>query len=139
MKLEAEKIFTLFVQCEQGKIIGDDGAGMLQVIPIISGSFTGKINGKIIKGGADWNTACTNGLAHVFAKYMLQTEDGICIAIENEGKILASEKFKTIKTFTRFQVANESIYSWLNSGVYVGSLDGTENQGEVKIEIFKLE
>jgi hypothetical protein len=62
--------------------------GTLQVIPIRGGVFRGeKIRGRVVSRGADWNTTHNDGIAHVFAKYLLLKDDSENIAIENEGSI----------------------------------------------------
>lgn len=137
MTLEADIVIKLHVVCEAPYEVKNDGIGHLNVIPIIGGSFDGKIKGTVVPGGADWNTSREGGTSHVFAKYMLKTEDGYFIAIENEGKIhWESEDF--IKTTPRFQVAKDSPYSWLNHGVYVGSLAAMANENAVDITIYRL-
>jgi hypothetical protein len=138
MQLEAEEIMKIHVQCEPDMEVKNDGSGYLRVIPIVSGWFEGKIQGKIIPGGADWNTTRDNGISHVFAKYLLQAEDGEYIAIENEGKINFQESEGRIKTVPRFQVDHNGRYAWLNCGVYVGELQGGKEPGQVEIIIYKL-
>ena len=72
-------------------------------------------------GGADWNTTHNDGVSHVFAKYLLLTDDGEYIAIENE--VFIDSKFEaTIKTKPTFVANKEGKYSFLNHGVFVGSL-----------------
>lgn len=137
MTLEAEMIIKLYVQCEKTMEVRDDGAGYLRVIPIVGGSFEGKIHGEIVSGGADWNTTRDNGIAHVFAKYLLKTEDGEYIAIENDGKIRFDGQ-STIKTTPRFQADDKGKYAWLNFGVYVGSLEAGKIENQVEITIYKL-
>jgi hypothetical protein len=137
MILEAEMILKLSVQCESTMEVRSDGAGYLRVIPIVGGSFEGKICGEIVSGGADWNTSRDNGIAHVFAKYLLKTEDGEYIAIENEGKIRFEDQ-SIMKTTPRFQADISGKYAWLNSGVYVGSLDAGKKENQVEITIYKL-
>ena len=137
MTLEAEMIIKLYVQCESTMEVRSDGAGYLRVIPIVGGSFEGKICGEVVSGGADWNTSRDNGIAHVFAKYLLKTEDGEYIAIENEGKIRFEDN-SFIKTTPRFQTDASGRYAWLNSGVYVGSLDAGKKENQVEITIYKL-
>lgn len=137
MTLEAELIMKIHVQCEKVMEVKDDGSGYQRVIPIVGGTFEGKINGTVVPGGADWNTQRENGIAHVFAKYLLRTDDGFYIAVENEGKI-ANGSESLIKTSPRFQVDGDSKYAWLNSGVYVGSLAGGEKEGQVEITVYKM-
>lgn len=138
MDLKAEEILKINVQCNEAYEVKNDGAGYLNVIPIVSGNFTGKINGTVVNGGADWNTRRLNGNSHVFAKYLLQADNGEYIAIENEGKIGSNDWSNRIKTVPRFQVSEESEFAWLNSGVYVGELVGGEVKNQVEITIYRL-
>lgn len=138
MQLEVEEIIRIHAQCEKDFEVKNDGSGFLRVIPITGGWFEGKLEGKVVPGGADWNTTRENGIAHVFAKYLLQTEDGEYIAIENEGKIDMKEPERKIKTVPKFQVNHDGKYAWLNAGVYVGELQGGKEPGQVEIIIYKL-
>lgn len=76
----------------------------------------------------------------VFAKYLLQTDDGVYIAIENLGyKYVEQEKNSVIQTRPSFH-APRGKYEWLNYGVYVGSLSGSTENGVrgVNIKIYKM-
>lgn len=137
MNLDAELIMQLHVHCDTNMDVKDDGCGYLRVIPITGGTFEGKIRGVVVPGGADWNTTKENGLSHVFAKYLLKSEDGEYIAIENEGKISWTDPCR-IKTSPRFQADAKGKYAWLNSGVYVASLETGQCDGQVEIEIYRL-
>lgn len=137
MTLDVEMIMKLYVLCENAMEVKNDGSGYLRVIPIVGGTFEGKINGEVVSGGADWNTTKENEICHAFAKYLLKTEDGEYIAIENDGKIkFGSESH--IKTSPRFQADSAGKYAWLNTGVYVASLDGGKKEGQVEITIYKM-
>lgn len=139
MQLEAEQILCIHVTCDPEMEVKNDGSGYLRVIPITGGTFEGKICGEVVSGGADWNTTRENGISHVFAKYLLKTEDGEYIAIENEGKIdFTSEKQDRIKTVPRFQADAKGRYAWLNTGVYVGALEGGSQPGRVEIAVYRL-
>ena len=64
----------------------------------------------------------------MFAKYLVETDDGEFIAIENEGKT---------KPF--FSANTTGKYRYLNCGVYVGELAGTPDaKDSVNIVIYKL-
>lgn len=139
MQLEAEQILNIHVICQPEMEVKNDGSGYLRVIPIKGGTFEGKLCGEVISGGADWNTARENGISHVFAKYLLKTEDGEYIAIENEGKInFTSDRQDEIKTVPRFQADDKGPYAWLNTGVYVGALEGGSQPGCVEITIYRM-
>ena len=139
VSLQADEIMRLSVEIAPPKVVGPTGSGTLQVIPIIGDSFHGeKIGGKVVPGGADWNTTRPAGIAHVFAKYLLETDDGEFIAIENEGWIDPTAT-TVIKTRPTFSAGNAGKYSALNSGVYVGELMPTPGADDrVDIVIYQL-
>ncbi|MGL5436887.1 MAG: DUF3237 domain-containing protein [Lachnospiraceae bacterium] len=145
VKLDAELILKVRVDCPERYIVGDNDFGYLKAIMIGGGHFEGKLSGKVLSGGADWNksfgAARLEGKAssEVFAKYLLQTDDGVLIAIENQGFRDKSKEEPYIKTSPRF-FAPQGKYEWLNYGVYVGSLTSSVVEGVpgVILEIFKL-
>lgn len=138
MKLEAELVLELTVELGEIQVVGNTHKGYLRLIPITGGIFSGAdIRGKILPGGYDWNTEINNELTHVFAKYAIMTDDGVCISVENEG-YLDSRSENRIITTPKFQVADGK-YDWLRSGVFVGSLQGGQTEGPcVCIKIYKM-
>jgi hypothetical protein len=75
--LEADEIMRLDVKITPPELVGAVANGTLRVIPIVGGVFNGeRLRVSVATGGADWNTAQPNGIAHVFAKYWLLTDDG---------------------------------------------------------------
>lgn len=137
IQLEAEEIMHLKVECSEPLEVKEGIDGYLRVIPIRGGTFEGRIKGTIVNGGADWNTLKPGNYAHAFAKYLLLTEDGEYIAVENEG-ILEEEDTRLIKTRPRFTADSKGRYGWLNRGVYVGSLKPGEGRVSVEITIYRL-
>lgn len=149
MQLNAELVMELRADCpeEDRLVVGGNDWGYLKVIQIKGGYFKGeKLKGQVISGGADWNlgvggnhedTVCSR---RVFAKYLLQTDDGVYIAIENLGnKYADNEKNTEIQTSPSF-FAPRGKYEWLNYGVYVASLSGSTREGVrgVDIKIYKM-
>lgn len=138
VQLEADEIMRLHVEIDDHRVVGDTVPGMLKVIPIVGGTFSGDgIEGTVVPGGADWNTRYDNGVVHIFAKYMLKTSDGEYIAIENEGYLDPSHR-ATIRTQPTFQASNTGKYQYLNYGVYVGELKPTPGGDSVDIVIYKM-
>lgn len=139
MLLEADLVMEIKVELSETKDVGKTYEGYLRLIPIIGGTFSGdKIKGRILPGGYDWNVATNNGVAHAFAKYGIETDDGVCISIENEGYISSEKPEALIKTTPRFQ-APYGKYDWLNSGVFVGCLEGGKTEiPSVNIKIYKM-
>ncbi len=138
-RLTADVILYLRVKITPPLRVGPTGQGTLQVIPIVGGTVWGPLlNGTVVSGGADWNTARDDGLAHVFAKYLLQADDGAYIAIENEG-VFDPTREAVIKTRPTFAVDVNGKYRELNHGVYVGELATTPGaQDSVDITIYRL-
>lgn len=149
VQLDAELIMEVRVECpeEDRLVVGGNDWGFLKVIQIKGGYFKGeKLCGQVLPGGADWNmgvggdsedTVCSRT---VFAKYLLQTDDGVYIAIENLGyKYVEQEKNTVIQTRPSFH-APRGKYEWLNYGVYVGSLCGSTVDGVrgVNLKIYKM-
>ena len=109
--------FTIDVQVGAPTELGQVPRGRRRIIPILGGTFEGPdIRGKVVPGGADWQIVRADGLAELDTRYLLQTDSGQLIYIQNAGirhappdvtkKLLAGEAvdpsqvyLKTIPTF----------------------------------------
>lgn len=149
VQLDAELIMELRADCpeEDRLVVGSNDWGYLKVIQIKGGYFQGeKLKGRVISGGADWNLGMgsdheeTIRSRRVFAKYLLQTHDGVYIAIENLGNKYADNEKNTVIQTTPSFFAPKGKYEWLNYGVYVASLCGSTKDGVrgVDIKIYKM-
>jgi Protein of unknown function (DUF3237). len=144
-KLDAELIMELKVDCPERLVVGENDYGYLRAIMISGGSFEGeKLRGEVVPGGADWNmgfggdSVDTVTSVEVFAKYLLKTDDGCYIAIENLGYKSKVKENSVIATTPSFH-APRGKYEWLNYGVYVGTLEpSTEGIRGVRIKIYKM-
>ncbi|MGE4276971.1 MAG: DUF3237 domain-containing protein [Lawsonibacter sp.] len=135
----------LSVEIADPYIVGQTRGEYAKVIPITGGTFCGQnLNGTVLPGGADWNTVSgkgaedLTGIRHVFAKYVIRTDMGVCIAVENEGwKSMSSDNVTAIATVPKFQTAAPE-YDWLNWGVYVGSLTPRPDNSGVTLRFYRL-
>lgn len=139
MQLEADLVMELMVEIGETLEVGETSRGFLRLIPITGGTFSGEnIRGKVLTGGYDWNTALNDDRAHVFAKYVIQTDDGVNISVENEGYLDSNMESSVIKTTPRFQVADGK-YDWLRKGIFVGGLEvGLADKPGVCIKIYRM-
>ena len=80
-----EKFIDLTVQLDPVTEMGEGRAGKRRIIPIIGGQFKGKIKGRVLSVGADWQTIFADGLAELDTRYALETEDGAVIEVINYG------------------------------------------------------
>lgn len=135
--MKEELVFSLTITCGDWMVIGQVEEGQLRVIPITGGTFTGKMNGTVIPGGADWNIQRDEYVSRASAKYVIKTEDGQYISVENEAEI---DDRKEVPFLTKpfFQVDMNSQYAWLNEGEFIGKLSFGEAAGEIMIDIFEV-
>ena len=137
-ELKAEKVMTIRANCPDDMRIpvGKNDFGLLRAIYITGGEFHGaRINGTVFPmGGADWNTGFGGDApehftsVEVYARYLLQTDDGVFIEIQNSGKRDKRGGQPYIVTTPRF-FAPAGRYEWLNYGAYVGALSGSVKDG----------
>jgi hypothetical protein len=56
------------------------------VVPISGGNFAGpRLRGTVLPGGADWQYLRADGVMMVEAQYLLRTDDGVIIQVNNRG------------------------------------------------------
>lgn len=148
VQLAAEKVMTLRVDCpDEARLwVGQNDFGLLRAICITGGTFWGeKLNGTVVPGGADWNKGFGGNEPAAFtsvdlcAKYLLKTDDGVYIAIENTAKRDKTRPSPYIVTTPKFW-APRGRYEWLNYGAYVGALQGSVRDGVngVDITIYRM-
>lgn len=80
--------FAFEIHAEVGKPdeVGAVPGGTRRVIPILGGTFTGPgLKGKILPGGADHQLLQPDGFTQLEARYVLQTEQGELIYVNNRG------------------------------------------------------
>ena len=100
-----------------------------------------RINGTLFPmGGADWNTGFGGDdpdhftSVDVYARYLLQTDDGVFIEIQNSGKRDKRGEQPYIVTTPKF-FAPAGKYEWLNYGAYVGALSSSVKDGVRGVDI----
>jgi hypothetical protein len=99
--------------------VGATQKGNRNIIPITGGTLNGKITGKVLPGGADYQNLA-NPMT-IDARYLWQTSDGEVIIVRNGGSfgLLAPA----------FEVRVDSKYAWLNKGLYLSSNPGMGSGG----------
>lgn len=114
---------------EQGEI---DGLRR-RIIPVLGGTVEGpRLRGRVLPGGADWQTIRPEGTAEIYARYTLEAEDGTLIGVENPGlrrgpteviqRLAAGERVEPsayyFRTTPRFMVRSGP-HRWLAESVFV--------------------
>jgi hypothetical protein len=103
----------------RGQMVGATGKTNRNIIPITGGTLSGKIEGKVLPGGADYQNL--SNPATIDARYLWQTNDGEVIIVRNGGGF---GKLAPI-----FEVREDSKYEYLNRGLYLSSPPGMGSGG----------
>ena len=139
MMPELELVMTLRVEIAPALEVGEVGPGFRRVIPITGGNFEGPaIRGEVLPGGADWNLTRPDGVAEVWARYTLRTDDGVLVGVTNAGLIVPQPDGSLYaRTSPQFEVAGER-YTWLRRGAFVGTLLPMASEGAVQLQFFRV-
>ncbi len=106
--------------------VGPAKNGNRNIIPITGGTLSGKITGKVLAGGADYQNLA-NPMT-IDARYLWQTSEGDVIIVRNAGPIMS--------LVPAFEVRVDSKYAWLNQGTYQSSSPGM-GAGGVRLTFFE--
>lgn len=141
--------FTLVVELGDPIELGQGRAGQRRIIPIIGGTATGRISGKVLNLGADWQTIYGDGAAHLDTRYALETDDGAVIEVVNIGArhgppdVMArladgedvDPKSYYMRTAARLETGHED-YAWVNHTLFVCA--GIRRLSSVEIAYYEV-
>ncbi len=116
-------LFTENVTLGGSISIGATQGGSRNIIPITGGTMTGKVEGKILNGGADYQ------MGGLDARYTLAPNDGEYIIVRNCGPGALTPTFET-------RVGGP--YEYLANGKYLSSAPGLGNGG-VSITFYEMQ
>jgi hypothetical protein len=121
-----DQLITENVTLGASQSVGATKRGNRNIIPITGGTLSGKITGKVLAGGADYQNLA-NPMT-IDARYLWQTNDGEVIIVRNGGSmgLLAPA----------FEVREDSKYAWLNKGLYLSSNPGM-GVGGVRLSFYE--
>lgn len=144
-------LIRLSVQVEPPKLVGEGPLGDRKFIAIVGGEFEGeKLRGKILPGGGDWIVERQDKIAQLDARYVLETDDGALIYVQDQGlrhgpadtmaRLAQGEPVDPhdyyFRTHARLETG-DSRYAWLNQRVFVGS--GMRRADRVLIDFYEIE
>ncbi len=141
--------FTLSVDLAAPMELGQGRAGKRRIIPIIGGSASGKITGKVLNLGADWQTIYADGAAHLDTRYAVETDDGAIIEVVNVGsrhgppeviaKLAAGEDVDPSSYYMRTSARLETgdpRYNWVNHMIFISA--GIRRASAVEIAYYEV-
>jgi hypothetical protein len=122
-----------------------------RIIPITGGEVAGpRLSGKVLPGGADWQSIRPDGVADIWARYTLEADDGSLISVTNPGyrrgppevlaRVAAGENVDPalyyFRTTPRFETRSDGPFGWLNGSVFVCT--AARYADRVELDVFEL-
>ena len=105
------ELITETVTLSPSQPIGASKRGNRNIIPISGGELSGRISGKVLPGGADYQLLAKP--ATIDARYLWETADGEIVIVRNGGVIGSLAP--------TFEVRADSKYAWLNTAMFLSS------------------
>ena len=124
---QGEILITENVTLGPSQRVGDSKRGARNIIPITGGTVSGRITGKVLMGGADYQLLAPPP-ATIDAHYLWQTDDGETIIVRNGGSFGA--------LVPTFEARVDGPYAYLNTGSYLSSNPG-RGEGGVAIVFYE--
>lgn len=123
--------------------------GERRVINILGGTVAGRVTGRILPGGADWQFIRGDGAAHVEARYTIQSDTGALVLVNSEGvrhgppEVLArlttgeavDPSLYYFRTAMRFETGDPAL-DWLNRVLAVAR--GQRERNAVKLDVYEV-
>lgn len=125
--------------------------GRRRMVAITGGTFEGPaLRGRILPGGADWQIVRADGVSELDSRYVLETEEGMHVAVRNVGirhappdvmeKLLAGQpvdpRHVYFRTCPTFETAAPQL-QWLTRSIFVGA--GERYPSEVVVRFWRVE
>jgi len=148
--LSSQPIFT--VVAELGAILqfGKTPYGDRRVIDILGGTVSGpRLNGRILRGGADWQIVRSDGTADIQARYTIEADDGGHVLVASDGlrhgppavmqRLARGEAVDPalyyFRTMMRFETADPAL-AWLNRILAIAH--GAREPMAARLDVFEV-
>lgn len=139
----------LEVALDPARELGQGRAGARRIIPIVGGTASGRLSGRILPLGADWQTVFADGVAELDARYAVETADGAVVEVVNRGyrhgppevidRLRRGEAVDPAGYYMRTTARLESgdpRWAWVNRAVFVGT--GARLAAAVRIALYEV-
>lgn len=108
MGLMLTPLFELEVEIAAPQTVGKAEGGERRCVPITGGRVHGRLNGKVLSGGADWQVLRPDGIADLDARYMLGLDSGATVEVWSRG--LRSGPAEVMARLARGEAVEPSAY-----------------------------
>jgi hypothetical protein len=140
----------LSVQVDKPQEVGATVHGQRRVIPILGGDVQGDgWIARVLRGGADFQMIVNQSLAELDARYVLETDAGDLIFVQNRAvrtaspdvmsRLIRGEKVDPQLVYFRctpqFETASKSL-SWISERLFIGT--GARHPDKVVMRFFEV-
>jgi hypothetical protein len=140
----------LSVQVDKPQEVGATVHGQRRVIPILGGDVQGDgWTARVLRGGADFQMIVNQSLAELDARYVLETDAGDMIFVQNRAvrtaspdvisRLIRGEKVDPQLVYFRctpqFETASKSL-SWISERLFIGT--GARHPDKVVMRFFEV-
>lgn len=147
---ELEHLCTIIVDVGAPQEVGATPTGRRRVIPILGGSVRGaKLEGRVLPGGADFQSIRSETFTDIHARYVIQTSDNETVYVENTGiRTGSADDIAALaaghpvpperiyfRSYPRFETAAPRL-DWLNKHLFVGT--GARFPDRVELNFYLL-
>jgi hypothetical protein len=130
--------------------VGDTPLGARRMIPILNGRVSGpRLSGRLLEGGVDYQLIRADGLAEIHARYIIETDSGARVYVENTGirhgppeamaRLRRGEPVDPaliyFRTVPRFETAAPEL-AWLMRSIFISA--GARFPQTVELHIFEV-
>lgn len=144
-----ERVADCYVQVAPPIDVGETPEGRRRLVPILGGTFRGRLAGRVLPGGTDYQLIKSPSLVVLHARYVLETEQNELVYIENDAIRVATPELLTrlnrgervdpghvyCRTRPRFETASKSL-AWLMESTFVGT--ATRAPDYVQLAFFRV-
>lgn len=143
-------VFDLSIRVDAPVEVGETGTGQRRMIAILGGEVSGpRLCGRILPGGADFQTIRPGGLTELHARYVVESDRGERIYVENSGLRFgppeALERIRRglpvdpsliyFRSSPRFETAAPDL-AWLATSLFVAC--GAREPERVLLSVFRV-
>ncbi|SFU98992.1 Protein of unknown function [Methylobacterium sp. 174MFSha1.1] len=145
-----EHVFDARIAVATPYEVGATSAGARRVIAITGGTVSGPaLSGRVLPGGADYQTIAADGLTQLHARYVIEAADGARIYVENTGLRFgppeALERLRRgepvdpgliyFRTAPRFETACPHL-AWMQTSLFLAT--GARAPDHVALSVFRV-
>lgn len=145
----AQLTVTVGAPVEAGAVTGAETRGQRRIIPITGGSVRGRLQGRVLAGGADFQIIVSPTMAVLDARYVLALDSGEHVYVQNHAlrrgpaeaiaRLARGEPVDPAAIYfrcvPRFEVSSPAL-SWLTESIFMGT--GARFPDRVELALFRV-